>query len=186
MSIVSFSEFSSRLDDASADIDAAEAHGCLSGGLCGQPVYPLAEWVAEILSDDCPDAVRAGIFELLESVHRETADSLAGDDLSFAPLLPADDGPLSERVGALASWCSGFLYALGRAGVLADASAEVNEVVQDFSEIARAGIGDEESDEEAEGDYAELVEFVRASVQLVYEDLAGRRALSATSSARTH
>jgi uncharacterized protein YgfB (UPF0149 family) len=57
------------------------------------------------------------------------------------------------------------------------------EIMADFGEIARLTYGDdEETDLEAETAYTELVEFVRVSVQLMFEELCDvRRRLAAAS-----
>ena len=51
----------------------------------------------------------------------------------------------------------------------------VREIVADLAEIARAAVGDEDSEEESEASYAELVEYLRASTQLVHEELVDPR-----------
>ena len=52
---------------------------------------------------------------------------------------------------------------------------EVGEIVRDFVEITRAGVDARQDEESNESAYAELVEFVRVGVQLLFEEL-GRRA----------
>ena len=52
----------------------------------------------------------------------------------------------------------------------------MQEVIADFAELTRAGInisGEEDEPEINENAYAELMEYVRVSVQLVYEELLG-------------
>ena len=59
-----------------------------------------------------------------------------------------------------------------------------NQVIdmEDFGEIARVTLGDDETDLEAEAAYTELVEFVRVSVQLVFEEFYDvRRGVTAAS-----
>jgi uncharacterized protein YgfB (UPF0149 family) len=60
----------------------------------------------------------------------------------------------------------------------------VAEVLTDFAEVARAGAVGSESTEVEEGALAELVEFVRVGVQLIYDELADLRAAQAASIAR--
>jgi uncharacterized protein YgfB (UPF0149 family) len=55
-------------------------------------------------------------------------------------------------------------------------AAHFDELVNDLAEIARAGMAAEDDEADADFAYAELVEFVRAGVQLVFEELAGFRA----------
>jgi uncharacterized protein YgfB (UPF0149 family) len=121
----------------------------------------------------------------LRSLYFITAETLNGADLEFHPLLPEDASPLDERTTALAQWCVGFLYGLG-SGSIPDLSAlpgEVGEVIRDFDEITRVGVeggpGEDKSDddrgEQNESAYAELVEFVRVGVQIVFEELESLR-----------
>jgi uncharacterized protein YgfB (UPF0149 family) len=113
---------------------------------------------------------------------------LDGDGLMFAPLLPDDDAPLDEQVQALALWCHGFLGGLGttapnvgreQAVPVRDAdSGAVTEILADFAEISRAGLSEEEAAGEDQPDFAlaEIVEHVRVSAQLLFEELAEHRA----------
>ena len=150
--------------------DAAEAHGTLAGCLCGASGYRFEDWLREILPEGRADrAARAPLQELFGW----TASALLQPDMEFELLLPADSESLTLRTQALAEWCQGFLYGLG-AGSIPDAKAlpgEVGEVVRDFIEITRAEVDEGQDADSNEGAYAELVEFVRVSVQFVFEEL---------------
>ena len=52
---------------------------------------------------------------------------------------------------------------------------DTREVLSDFSEIARAGLDGTEVDENEEHAYAEVVEYVRVSALLVYDELTALR-----------
>ena len=113
---------------------------------------------------------------------------LVQPDMEFEPLLPPDTESLEERTQALAEWCQGFLYGLG-AGSIPDASelpGEVGEVVRDFIEITHADVDVDQGEESNENAYAELVEFVRVGVQLLFEELAVARAPGAPAGAPLH
>jgi len=165
--------------------DAAEAHGTLSGCLCATSGYRLEDWLKEILPDGhaTPEAA-AG----LEELYAATADALLQPDMEFELLLPADSQPIDVRTAALAQWCQGFLYGLG-AGAIPDASelpGDVGEIVRDFIEITRAGVDARQSEESNESAYAELVEFVRVGVQLLFEELGVARRPPAPAGAPLH
>jgi uncharacterized protein YgfB (UPF0149 family) len=183
---VSYDELDRALDDAGSDVDAAEAHGCLCGALCAEATFPVAEWAVEILPGDEVEPLPPGVMDLLEAIRESTLATLAGGQMTFEPMLPLDAGPLDDRVRALATWCSGFLYGLGRIGALRQLPGDLDEILADFSEISRASVGPEEGGEQGERDYAELVEFVRAGVQLAWEELAPRRAGRPRGPAGTH
>jgi uncharacterized protein len=165
--------------------DAAEAHGTLAGCLCAVAGYRLEDWLKEIL----PDGRAAGpaAAELAE-VYAATARALREPDMEFALLLPADGESIEVRTAALAQWCQGFLYGLGAGSIVApvELPGEVGEVVRDFVEITRAGVDTEQDEESNESAYAELVEFVRVGVQLLYEELAGARRPGVPAAAALH
>jgi uncharacterized protein len=165
--------------------DAAEAHGTLAGCLCGASGYRFEDWLREILPEGQADrAARAPLQELFGW----TASALLQPDMEFELLLPEDTESLTLRTQALAEWCQGFLYGLG-AGSIPDAKelpGEVGEVVRDLIEITRADVDSAQDEESNEGAYAELVEFVRVGVQLLFEELADARAPAAPAGEPLH
>jgi uncharacterized protein YgfB (UPF0149 family) len=169
-----------------AVLSLAELHGGICGALCASGPQAARTWLDEGLS---MDSATDEAFELRTALHDliPTTDAmLAGNEMEFEPLLPSDSAPLEEQVSALASWCQGFLGGLGFAAPDLDArgkrkdaaGSQVAEICADFVEIGRAGLTDEEADAADQAGFAlaELREYVRVGVQLVYEELAERRA----------
>ncbi len=167
---------------------APEAHGSLCGLACFLGAQAGAVWVAGLADPGAPpqaaDGTDSGVLGDLAMV---TFEALSQGDMTFVPLLPPDDRPLSLRAAGLAEWCAGFMHGLGeaaghRAAHEALGGDITQEIMADFGEIARVTLDDEETDLEAETAYTELVEFVRVSVQLVFEELhAVRENLSSAS-----
>ena len=172
---VAFADVAQALAAGASAVHPAEAHGCLCGALCLRPDYSLAEWLDEVLPDMTAAAEAAGPFATLFA---ESLRVLASPDMEFEPLLPDDETDLAERVASLAAWCQGFLYGFGSSGAAAQAKlpAAVNEVLADLAQISHAGVVGAEPPEAEEEAYAELVEFLRAAVQIVYEELGAARA----------
>jgi uncharacterized protein YgfB (UPF0149 family) len=169
MTSASYAEIERALQDARAMTDAAEAHGTLAGSLCAAPGYRFEDWLKEIL----PEGAQSNATGPLEELFSETNAALASDEMLFEPLLPEDERPLDARAAALAQWCQGFLYGLGSSRIH-DASrlpGDVGEIVRDLTEITHAGASATETPESDESAYAELVEFVRVGVQLIFEEL---------------
>jgi uncharacterized protein len=165
----SFNDLQRVLIQTHALTDAAEAHGTLVGSLCSTPCS-LVDWLADILPDGKADAASAAS---LREIYDATAVGLREGMLQFRPLLPTDDEPLDERTAALGEWCQGFLYGLG-AGVRPDPDTlqgEAAEILRDLTEITHVGVDPEDGSESNEQAFAELVEFVRVGVQLLYEQL---------------
>lgn len=176
MLAATYDEFERVLRDAHALPEPAEAHGTLAGALCSSRDYGLIEWLREILPDESADeAVLKS--SVLQSVYDSMVRTLVGSDADFAPLLPDDEVPLSERADALSLWCQGFLYGLG-SGATADpgkVSTEAGEIIRDLTEITHVGVDVDEQNEENETAFAEVVEFVRVGVQLLFVELAPAR-----------
>jgi hypothetical protein len=170
-----YADFEHALDAAQALSDASEAHGTLAGALCAAHGYRLEDWLGEILPEG-----RAGdhVTATLRTVFEETRRELVGDEMTFRPVLPPDDRPLTERAQALGEWCQGFLYGLGTSPIPDPAGlpGEVGEVVRDLTQITQVAVDARETEESNESAYADLVEFVRVGVQLVFEELATLRA----------
>jgi uncharacterized protein YgfB (UPF0149 family) len=168
-----YEDVAQALVDAGSTVHASEAHGCLSGGLAARRDYSEGDWLEEFLPEATRAAGGASTDSLFSDVFRKTSEAMRGFDMAFEPLLPGDETPIAERAQALAAWCQGFLYGLGAAGTAAamPMSEETSEVLADLAEIARVGsVGADEAEVE-EASYAEIVEFLRAGVQLIYEEL---------------
>lgn len=165
-----FDDLQRALVQSHALTDAAEAHGTLVGSLCTGRCS-LHEWLGEILPEGRAATLAA---ESLREVFESTAGSLRSGAFDFQPLLPADDAPISDRTAALGEWCQGFLYGLGTGVAVPEVSnleGEAAEVLRDLTEITHVDVDPADGDESNEAAYAELVEFVRVGVQLLYEHL---------------
>jgi uncharacterized protein YgfB (UPF0149 family) len=169
-------EVDQALRDLGAGAAGPEAHGGLCGLVCVLGAEGPATWVAELRPGAGPaPGAPAGAGDILRGLATVTCQALTEGDMSFVLLLPGDEVPLGDRTEALAVWCTGFLEGLGTAAGRSRYDLSGNEVAReilaDFSEIARAGFESGEPDGEAEAAYVELVEFVRVSVQLLFEEL---------------
>jgi len=165
-----FDELQRVLTQSHALTDAAEAHGTLVGSLCAMPCS-LHDWLAEILPDGRADDRSAAS---LRAIFDATHGALGDDALSFQPLLPGDDASIGDRTSALGEWCQGFLYGLGAGAAVPEVSTlqgEAAEVLRDMTEITHVDVDPNDDMETNEAAYAELVEFVRVGVQLLYEHL---------------
>ena len=106
--------------------------------------------------------------------------------MEFEPLLPPDDAgsPSASRrwaPGRRVSCTGSARRARFRAARCRPTSTEV---LSDFAEVSRAGAVGSESAEVEETALAELVEYVRVGVQLIYDELADLRAAQTDSTAR--
>ena len=174
-------EIQSALEGIDIAFDAAEAHGILCGAFCVRKVYDVRAWVADLAEDAGAPAPDGALPEALLAAHEETLDALRSPDFGFAQVLPDEEVMLSDRVAALAAWCDGFLYGIGSGASGSDVMKEgdIGEFLRDLTDIARAELEPGRSLDAGEGDYTELVEFVRAGAQLAWDELAESRAHAA-------
>jgi hypothetical protein len=173
------------LTDERALADAAEAHGTLAGCLCTALGYRFEDWLLEILPEGRAQPLAAAT---LRELYAETSGSLRAPDMEFDLLLPLDAQSIDSRAEALAQWCQGFLYGLG-SGAVQDASSlpgDLGEIVRDLTEISRVGVDIAQTEESNENAYAELVEFVRVSVQVIFEGLEPLRGQPSSPGAPLH
>ncbi|HEY6483177.1 MAG TPA: UPF0149 family protein [Steroidobacteraceae bacterium] len=150
--------------------DAAEAHGTLAGCLCSAIGYRFEDWLQEILPEGRAQPLAT---QTLRALYVDTAGALCAAEMQFALLLPQDEQPIDARTAALAQWCQGFLYGLGTS-VIQDESGlpgDIGEIVRDLTQLTHVAVDSQQSDEANESAYAELVEFVRVGVQLVFDEL---------------
>ena len=167
---------------AGAVVALAELHGGVSGALCAGGAMAARRWLTDLLDDEQLAASPAALADDLEEIVGTTVKMLDDGELKFEPLLPTDDAPLAEQVEALAAWCQGFLSGVGSTapGIAgrSTASGAVGEILRDFAEISRAGLSEDEAEGRGQPDFAlaEIHEYVRVSVQIVFEELGPERA----------
>ncbi len=184
--LLDYDRLRDSLADAGAVVALAELHGGVCGALCAGGARAARRWLEECLDDQELAVSTAGVAAELDELLAASARTLADPELTFEPLLPDDDAPLAEQVQALALWCQGFLSGVGTTAPNA-ARAERRgrfarrEILRDFAEISRAGLSEEEAAGQAQADFAlaEIHEYVRVSVLIVFEELAAERAAAA-------
>lgn len=161
--------------NAVQQLPVAELHGAVCGlGVCHGDAVPIQDLLdllgVEALTDQAA----------VEAFVSASVAGLQAEDMSFAPLLPADDAGFPARLEALGQWCgaflSGFAAGLARRGAtsLEDCPQDVREIVRDFSAIAQLdpdGAMEEPSAEAAETDFMELAEFVKVGTLLIMSSL---------------
>lgn len=165
------------LEDIGAAGNAAAVHGLLTGLACTGTVHPEARlrvWLTDELDVDLDDVT----FRELRRIDSILRRQLLDDDLGFEMLLPEDELPLADRVAAMAEWCDGFLggFGAGSAGRKdQELPEDVRMLLETIGEFARAEVGDDSADDEAERNYMELVEYLRIAALTIFLEIAKPR-----------
>ncbi len=167
------------LASAGAVVALAELHGGVCGALCAGGPPAARRWLKDCLEDEDFASAPASVADELAAMLAASATMLEDRELAFEPLLPGDDAPLDEQVQALALWCQGFLSGVGTtAPGAAQQDGPLGEILRDFAEISRAGLSEDEAAGRGQPDFAlaEIHEYVRVSVAIVFEQLEAARA----------
>jgi hypothetical protein len=196
-----YAELGAALDELELGVDAAEYHGGICGALCALGSGASNSWLRATRSSEIADP---DLTNTLLNAEATAWKALAGPDFEFHPVLPEGEVSLSARVDALALWCQGFLSGLGLGGenvatvLAAPASPSpkangqgrggITEILADLAEISKARLGDEDMQDAAQAgfDLEALVEYVRVGVQLIFDELEGRRAAAESPAASAH
>ncbi len=153
----------------------SESHGTLCGLLCaGHASLEETDWLRQLFPDVEPGAEMEAVFDEL---YRKTNSELNDGGFTFSPLLPDDGRSIELRIASLGEWCQGFLLGLTLGGLrqTQQLSAEAREILQDLTEMGQAGSYQLEGDEQDERSYMELVEYLRAGVLLLHDELGASR-----------
>lgn len=151
---------------------AAEVHGLLTGMVAGGASVEGEEWLL-LLSDliNEGNSFPPDVRERLSLMAADLCASLRDPDLGFQLLLPGDHEPLHERLQALTAWVQSFLVGFGvNQTNLAGLSEDLREAIDDMVEIAKLDIAIDD-DEEAERAYFEIMEYLRISAMLCFNEL---------------
>ncbi len=169
---ISHQDFSETLAKLGAGVSASDLHGSLTGYLGAGGKATENNWGEALALDFSAHGIEGN--PLFAKFFRQCREQLDDVELGFVPMLPADDVGLTIRAEALVDWCRGFLGGIGLAGAgkrSGELSADAREIVKDFATIASSNL-DVNGQEEDESAFAEVVEFVRVGVLLLYSELA--------------
>lgn len=169
-----FETVDQALTRAETGINASESHGTLCGLLCAQQPFDAQTWLLHtLIATDSENSSLAATRDILGQLAESTARQLSDANFGFTVLLPDDEQSLQIRTQAVSLWCQGFLEGLRLAQLSRPETlpGDAGEVMSDIIEISKAARFQVEDNNENEADYAELVEFLRAGIQLVYEEL---------------
>lgn len=148
---------------------ASEAHGLLSALAClGIPGDRLRTkaWLFQ-LSEKTD-------LDLLEGLYDLILRDLQSDGFEFSPLLPDGDCGGAQSIESLADWCDGFVQGFLHDGAdrLDGVPGAVRESVNDIMEISRVDVEvDASAGEETERQLAEIEEYLRVAIRVIFEEL---------------
>ncbi|WP_353570619.1 UPF0149 family protein [Candidatus Albibeggiatoa sp. nov. BB20] len=168
-----YTALNQALLDVGAAMDVSETHGTLCGLICFlDDSDKVTQFLSQqVLGDEAvSDQLAEQSFEQLSALTEKTVADLDNPDCLFQPMLPDNEKPLYERVQAIGGWSEGFLYGVGLALANQEIAEDIEELLNDFAQIARiAPVEEDQATNEDEKDYFELVEYIRIGILNLYE-----------------
>ena len=163
---------------AGISIDMSGYHGKISAYLCCDSMKTETLLPEEINADESSLSSEAmKLRTVLLSLIIETLEKLNDSEMTFYPLLSPDTEPLIDKTLSLSSWCQGFIDGFGLTIAQKNTSIYpidqdiIGEIIEDFSQISKltsASVMNQDGEELA---YMEVVEYVRVSTQLIFEEM---------------
>lgn len=154
-----------------AEAFAAEIHGFVCGQICVTGLADETMWkdFLDVQGED--DNLINSCYGEVTQLVSETLAQMHSAEFGLQLLLPDDVAPMEIRVEALGNWCHGFLngYGVSERQSTRGPTEECNEVLEDYTQICRLGIDNEESEDEQS--LMELTEYVRMGAILIFEEL---------------
>lgn len=158
-------------------VSPAEAHGVISGLLaCGLSIDDK-EYLG-LLSDVFNDglAFSKDLKQFFGIIYKQVVESFNDEAFAFDLFLPSDDETLIDQANGLVSWVAGFMLGFGlKQKDYGKLSADVKEVISDFSEITRLDTMFDETEEDSQALH-EVIEYVRVSALLCFAELGKEKA----------
>lgn len=169
-----YEELAGALHAAQVELSPAEVHGMITGTVS----VPQARAPGSLFFGRKPVAATPEVeafLRLVAALQEDVRARLEGSDFEFQPLLRGAEAELSEQVDALAAWARGYVLGLAAAGVADPKRLEgqIGEFLLDATRIGEAEMDEDETVEQQEREIAEIVEYLRVGVQLVYDELHG-------------
>ncbi|MDH5570455.1 MAG: UPF0149 family protein [Gammaproteobacteria bacterium] len=169
-----YDEINDALKRVSGEIDAAEAHGVLCGLICARNENVREHFLKHCIPDiDRGDLLVQETMNLLQELYSDTQTQFMNSDFLFYPLLPDEGSSLAARVEALGFWCQGFLLGISLGGIVNTEKlpGELPGFIKDVIEVSQAESFDLEDEEQDEGAYIELVEYIKVGALLFHEEI---------------
>jgi yecA family protein len=160
------------------EISAPEAHGLVTGLVCGNFEQSLALMGKELLQEKHADDREYHDSKAeLTQMHAVINEQLRDAELGFRLLLPAETTGVAKRASALVNWCQGFMYGFGISARDSEKklSDDAQEALQDLGEFTRLDtLAVSEDDEDEMQALTELEEYIRVAVMTIYQDMLPR------------
>lgn len=164
---------------------ASELHGLLTGLVAGgtfRGSNDFLDHMEELFNNGL--TIKGSLKSASTQLVDEIFTKLESDEFGFELLLLDEDESLTDQAVELVNWVQYFLVGFGlNKRDLKTASNDVREIIEDMTSITRME-PEMEDNNENQADFYEVVEFVRVSAILCYQEF-GKKTQSAAETNKT-
>lgn len=169
------SELDEALENCDSGRNSIQAHGLLCGYIMTHGLKGHDMWLHRMFENSSNEKGDKYKY-IFDDLFIKTWRQLEERQSEFELFLPGDDRGLLTRAKAIGSWCDSYLHGLISSVTTEKLKKAINReptsiLIKDLLEMTKATIGEEYDDETNERSYAELVEYTRIAVQLIFEEL---------------
>ena len=169
------SELDEALENCDSGRNSIQAHGLLCGYIMTHGLKGHDMWLHRMLENSSNEKGDKYKY-IFDDLFIKTWRQLEERQSEFELFLPGDDRGLLTRAKAIGAWCDSYLHGLISSVTTEKLKKAINReptsiLIKDLLEMTKATIGEEDDDETNERSYAELVEYTRIAVQLIFEEL---------------
>tara|TARA_B100000586_G_C20059015_1_gene405400 strand:- start:35 stop:628 length:594 start_codon:yes stop_codon:yes gene_type:complete len=169
------SELDEALENCDSGRNSIQAHGLLCGYIMTHGLKGHDMWLHRMFENSSNEKENKYKY-IFDDLFIKTWRQLEERQSKFELFLPGDDRGLLTRAKAIGSWCDSYLHGLISSVTTEKLKKAINReptsiLIKDLLEMTKATIGEEDDDETNERSYAELVEYTRIAVQLIFEEL---------------
>ena len=169
------SDLDEALENCDSGRNSIQAHGLLCGYIMTHGLKLHDMWLNRMFENSSNEKGDKYKY-IFDDLFIKTWQQLEGRQSEFELFLPGDDRGLLTSAKAIGSWCDSYLHGLISSVTTEKLKKAINReptsiLIKDLLEMTKATIGEEDDDETNERSYAELVEYTRIAVQLIFEEL---------------
>lgn len=167
---ISYTQLANQLKQATIAVSPAELHGFLSGLICGgvrdQSWQPL---LYQFTNEG--QAYPQSLLQQVSTIYQEIYQSLADiESFDFQLFLP-QNASVFAQADSLSEWTNHFLLGLGLAQPrLTEKGSDIEEALEDLSDICRLGYDEDDDPEELTSALEEVIEYVRTLANLFFTE----------------
>jgi hypothetical protein len=176
---MTYQELTKILAEVDFTSTASELHGLLTGLVAGgmfKDSEDYLEHMAEMFNNGL--SIKNPLKTTSEKMVKEIFSQFDSMEMSFELLLMDEDETLADQAQELLNWVQYFLVGFGlNKRDLKATSNEVREIIEDFTNITHMETDIEDSNEN-QADFYEVIEFIRVSSVLCYQELGKKVNLS--------